>query len=840
MTFTRVLMALFWLIVAAAALFPSDAPNQASGAHAASGAVDLYGDPLPESARLRLGTMRFRHGQIVANVFFTHDGKRLISASSRADPTISVWEVPSGKPIRQSAGSTLNARMALSPDDTILAGGAEPNRTILYDVATGRVIREFRGHQGKVVGHAFSPDGKRLVTGSQDKTVRVWDVASGREQAVLRAHESEVSAVLFSPDGTLTASGDDDGKIALWDPARNRIVRRLSVPDTILMLAFSPDGKYLVATRVGENACMWDVNTGEIVRQFYGLPWSIAFSNDGKLLAAGDGSSSYPTSAVVALWDPRSGKELRRLRGHHGPITALTFSPDNRMLASGAADATVHLWDTSTGRELTQAVGSAGGLTDLVVLPNGKVAATGARDQSIRFWDLATGRQIRELPTNQERRDHYAFAQGGKLVAASGWNDAVYVWDTATGNLLHKFTSPTRGVTALAFSGSGKWLSWAKVNGVIILRDLYTAQERTLPDRMLPVVDHLAFSPDGGLLAAIGGPGRTMQLWEMSTVTCLSALTNAVNANAAHAPLRPSAYYFAARIAFSADGKMLAATGQGEAIQLYELGIGRERLRVETPNQPPSALALSPDGRLLAASAKWTIYLWDARTGKELGRLPGHEGIIPALAFTPDSKSLISGSTDTTALVWDVTRFDERPAKRAIPLSPEKVAHLWTDLAHEDARTAYQAIVAFEEDPRQALALFRDKLRPPEAVDANRVGKLIRDLDSNRFRTRDEAARQLEALGRRIRPELRKCLDSKSDEVRRRAKEILEKCSLFSGEDLVAMRVVEVLEHIATPEASALLESVARQSYGDDVRREAQAALARLAQYRGVKSSARP
>jgi hypothetical protein len=184
--------------------------------------------------------------------------------------------------------------------------------------------------------------------------------------------------------------------------------------------------------------------------------------------------------------------------------------------------------------------------------------------------------------------------------------------------------------------------------------------------------------------------------------------------------------------ALSPDGRILA-TRKGDnrlgggtpnsAIRLWELASGQEVARLEVPEDGTSDLAFSPDGRFLVASCVRSIVipiphdqvvrLWDVDTGQELRHFTGHLGLIWSAAFAPDGRSVISGSMDGTALVWDISDLISRP--KAEPLTSIALKELWNELAGADARIAYRASWALSVP--SAVPFLRDHLSaaPPAA-----------------------------------------------------------------------------------------------------------------------------
>ena len=285
---------------------------------------------------------------------------------------------------------------AVSADGKLLALRSNPD-IYLWDLTTGNFLRQLQGHKSDVRCVAFSPDGRMIASGSKafsrtfasgskEKTLRLWDVASGRELRQFQGHTStsSVHSVAFSPDRRKIASGSWDC-VWLWDVASGRELqkkfttifhkdRNYNSVDFIVYdkcVAFSPDGRTIVFG-IKDCVLLWDVASGRELRLLQGHTstssvYSVAFSPDSKTIASGSRDR-------VWLWDVASGRELRQFQRHKYDVYSVAFSPDSRKIASGSRDR-VRLWDVASGRELRQLQGYT--VRCVAFSPDGRTIASG-------------------------------------------------------------------------------------------------------------------------------------------------------------------------------------------------------------------------------------------------------------------------------------------------------------------------------------------------------------------------------------------------------------------------------------------------------------------------------
>jgi sugar lactone lactonase YvrE len=463
-------------------------------------------------------------------------------------------------------------------------------------------------------------------------------------------------------------------------------------------------------------------------------------------------------------------------------VKSVSLTPDGKTAVTGGTDGTLRLWDLATARERRVLEGPPAAVMSYTAAlsPDGKVLAS-ACGRTVQLWDVASGKvlhQMGDAPNSTAWFTPLAFAPDGKTLASAG-SPTVSLWEVPSGKLLRQIPGGWGASDSLAFAPDGQTLAVGCADGCVRLCDPGTGRVVRQITGHSRVVSSVAFTPDGKTLASWCGGDRTARLWE-------------------------------------------TATGQ-ERRQFFVGILGRGLIGY-------SCVAVSPDGKLLAAGAQdRSVRVWEAATGKQLARLEGHEGWVRALAFTPDGKSLISGGDDTTALVWDVEDLGKKAVGLRGPHGRGDLEGFWDDLRGDDAVRAYRAVCTLAGTPGAGVPFLRDKLGKSPAVDARRLARLIKDLDDDLFEVREKATGELAALGVLAEPALRQALrDDPSPEVNSRARRLLGaiKDPGRSSEPLRERRVVEVLEQAATSEARQLLDTLARRAGAGP---EAKAALGRLA-----------
>ncbi len=247
--------------------------------------------------------------------------------------------------------------VAFSPDGTHILTGSFDKTLKLWETATGKEIKTFggaAGHQNLILSVAFSPDGQLLASGGADNTAKLWDTRKAGSEAPIKnlPHANLVDAVAFNPAGAQLATGSHDGTVRLWDVAKGQQLKQIAAHTLPMMtqvycVAWSPDGKQIISGSLDHSLKLWDAAAGTLVRSFRAskevLP-VLAASTVGMLRSPLAQSFFLMASTVM------SGKTEKDLdKGHREGVFCAAFSPDGKLLASGAGDRTIKIWNVADG-----------------------------------------------------------------------------------------------------------------------------------------------------------------------------------------------------------------------------------------------------------------------------------------------------------------------------------------------------------------------------------------------------------------------------------------------------------------------------------------------------------
>ncbi|MFF7656544.1 hypothetical protein ACFZCY_43140 [Streptomyces sp. NPDC007983] len=474
----------------------------------------------------------------------------------------------------------------------------------LYTAAALPLRRRLAG-DSRVGSVAFSANGRTVAVGNDDGSVRLWDVAKGTSRAISTGAYA-VKALAFSPRGRTLAVGDDAGKVRLWDATTGKARATLTGAYGVKAVAFSPDGRILAVSGAG-------ARKGDAGR----------------------------------LWDVTTGK-IRRVLPGVDSVWSVAFSRDGRAPAVGDDDGEMRLWDATTGKARATLTG-AYGVEPVAFSPDGRTLAVGGGDGSVRLWDATTGK-ARAALTGSSGAKSLSFSPDSRTLAVGGDDGKVRLWNVPAGQIRATLTGHGAGVQSMAFSPDGRSLASGSDDGTVRLWKVPVGQVRaTLTGSSR--TKSVAFSPDGRTLAASGDDGW-VRLWDAATGKARATLTGSSRAKS---------------VTFSPDGRTLAASGDDGKVRLWNVPARQVRATLVEGARMDSALAFSPNGRILATGSDGSsddnrLRLWDVSTGSVRATLTGHSDGVWSVAFSPDGRILAAGGGDGSVRLWDVTTGKVRTA----------------------------------------------------------------------------------------------------------------------------------------------------------------------------------
>ncbi len=607
-------------------------------------AVDALGDPLPEGAIQRLGTLKLRYSGSIGDLIYLADGRGVVALGKNVE----IWDLATGAmegsyPVAKGSITSLD----LGPDGATLLVGEGGGMVHVWDLATHEVKQSLDTGQSALTAARYSPDGTRvLVTRSSKPRIREFELADGTQTVEIDGKMHSFHEAIYSADGRscfVNGSAGSNEVLAHYDLESGDLLNEW-VKDYYAhrrSLALSPDGeRVLIGSR--HSATEWLIDGYQALGKFSGhhghAVTAVAYSGNPDELLTGsrDGSirrwnrqqtdkpllrwcphNAYCThirvspdgqwvlsygSGVVAETSIETGKSRLSWDRHDGPVECVTAVPagvlaKNQAVISGSTDETVRGWNILDGASAVTLEGANLGAYALAVAADGSRAAAGCKDGVIREYALPAGTLIRELKGHLGYIRCLAYTPDGQSLLSGAGDGRIHVWDMERDEPVRTMKEHLGGVLALGVSTDGT--------------------------RLLS-----------------GGRDTTVRLWDLATGELLQTCRGHRG--------------WVQAVGFVGDATRAASVGRDGRMLLWNLQTGEQAVEMQ-PGGRLSALAVTADGAsLFAGGSDGLITRWDVATGEKTSQLPGHRGAVTGLALCDNDTRLVSASEDTSLLVWDV------------------------------------------------------------------------------------------------------------------------------------------------------------------------------------------
>ena len=314
-------------------------------------------------------------------------------------------------------------------------------------------------------------------------------------------------------------------------------------------------------------------------------------------------------------------------RGTSGDVLALSYTPDGRMLVTAGSDGLAKIWEVATRTVRSDLTGHEGKVLRVAISSDGKTIATAGEDRTVRLWSTADGARLGTLSGHSGAVTALAFSPDNKTLASGGPDTTIRLWDVAAGRALRTLEGHEFGVEGLAFAPDGKTLASASRDATVRLWDMVVERPSTILGKHNEPALCVAFAPNGKTVVS-GGEDQTVRFWPIG-----------------EAESKPP---------------QQGPQPQGpQGPQPQQTGRRRPCQSATMCSRSPS-----PDGKTLAAAVSdaqaaradpGSVVIVDARTREIIGSsLKGHLGMVRALAFAPDGKTIATSGADRAIRLWEL------------------------------------------------------------------------------------------------------------------------------------------------------------------------------------------
>ena len=649
------------------------------------------------------------------------------------------------KAINIQNNTSLAQRIALEvlPKDL-----SNPNRPLTIEAE--RALRQssvqcemiLEGHRLGVSDIAFTSDAKQLASIANDFTIKIWDTDTGTLINTIPCNHPFGHCITYSPDNKALLAVFSDEVMVIWDVETGSIINsldlnKINIPKGVhsiacdstfekvalaefggihvisfltdqvfsfevndpKSIAFSPDGRYLVATSA-DGINFWDFEEGDTANMNLsdGIDprvSQIAFSSDGKRVV-------FVFDNIIGLLEISDGSNVQTFGKSDSLYVGVSFCNDDKYIATISEEGIIMIWDVKTLTEVAAnyeeipdvihhdvnkvVFSSKGDLVGVVsegnyivvkntlspfvcqifkdssriiggisCSPDGKyIVDTNRKDPfDLSIWNIGKGEIVHRLSGHSDRIFSVAYSHDGDFIVSGSYDSTIRIWETKTGNCVKILDACSKNkdslhapVGAVVFSPNNDYIASGLYSGEVVIWDIKS-------DKILHILQGgnpqrgVSFNPKGDRIIA-GGVNQEIKMWDVhsgNSVMTLKGHTGTITA-----------------VKYSPNGKYIVSASDDKSIICWDADNGSIQWQFRGPERGFSCLSYSPDGNYIAATTddvNYPVIVCDSKTGKILVAYKGLMAPAESVAFCPDSRHIVSAGIDGSIIIWDFTPLQE-------------------------------------------------------------------------------------------------------------------------------------------------------------------------------------
>jgi WD40 repeat protein len=644
------------------------------------------------------------HSSDITSVEFSPDSKLVITSSY--DCTL-MWDVETGKIIRQLKGQSC---ATFNPEGNLISTASDDGSAKIWDVQTGKMLHWLKMTTSQVVSCKFSPYGKYLVTLSLDETAKLWNVQTGSLMASFDAFVSYVNGknekyvdprslessslreVIFSKNGKIFIEARErlpiDGpgeywSTSIWDMKENKLLKNVS------KAIFGSDGQWFCDENESEiifndgflGDTIFNSDSGEVQYTFTTEQLLGCSNRNSNLIAITTRTNFFNRYDTLKIIDLSLRKVLHLLdRTKEYEYNSATFSPNDSLVLASNIDGQIKLYDVHAGKMIRRFEGITRGVKNILFNSDGKWALV--KSDSIKIWNVYSGKSVFTLPLKTDSYTYALLSPNGKWVITTEGKNNAKLWDVQKGMMIDSFTGQemthssffslngnlmlTRNEDSgpgnafnvpgiwdiqagsfisflegrsgdfqtVSFSPDGKGIISVSSEGILKLWEVPKAHVLNTIELDPQEAESANFSPDGKLIVTTSFENMNARIWDFQTGKLIHSLEG-------HGAEVSSAD-------FSPDSKLIVTASYDSTLRVWDVRKGNLLLSIKGFDREFYA-RFSPEGKLIATTSS-PLKIWNAKTGKLIHQFND----VTDVAFSPDSKLIVTVSVDSTAGIRDV------------------------------------------------------------------------------------------------------------------------------------------------------------------------------------------